>query len=417
MKIFCKYFVSCLIWYGTIFSAVSQEFSQKIDDIINNSGCYTGVVIYSTKKEKILYEKNAEKLFTPASTTKLFVAAAAMYFLGFAYQFSTVLATDGKVENGVLHGNLFLKGTGDPSLSMANIKELLKVLAEKGIQQVQGNFYVDYTYFDTDPFAPGTTIDDLGERYFKPVGGLMIDDTAAVIEPINRVEFIKEHKLKNLYIDAMPLLRNTCATYNVAVNGDILAGQMPQDATLISEHKSDCLFALLQRCLKESDNTYANCLCKRIGSAYSQQIGSWDQGVRAIKAFLEKEVDINPSIIKIVEGSGLSRYNLITPCQLVQLLRWIYDSGQFEQFLELLPIAGVDGTLKTRLTDYAGKIKAKTGTLGGVSVLSGYALRDDDVLIFAIMNNGYIANSLYNPPCKSQVEDAICAVMLNGFIG
>jgi D-alanyl-D-alanine carboxypeptidase (penicillin-binding protein 4) len=156
--------------------------------------------------------------------------------------------------------------------------------------------------------------------------------------------------------------------------------------------------------MKNSDNFYAEQIIKTIG-AEVMGAGSWSNGIKAVKQFL-CDIGIDATQLRMVDGSGLSRYNLLSPQLVVNLLKYMYS----ETFLTSLPMAGVDGTLKNRMkgTPLEGNLKAKTGTMSGVSALSGYITTESgDVIAFSIMINNYAKSS---KPIKI-IEDEIAEII------
>lgn len=136
---------------------------------------------------------------------------------------------------------------------------------------------------------------------------------------------------------------------------------------------------LLKVSLKESDNLYADCFFRKLGS-------SWERSSEIVGEFLKEKVGIDPEEVRIVDGSGLSRYNLMTPHQMVEVLKVMHGNRVFR---EALSVAGVDGTLKKRMKDLL--VSGKTGGMTGVCSLCGYLMsRDEGELVFTIFVNNYV---------------------------
>jgi len=139
-----------------------------------------------------------------------------------------------------------------------------------------------------------------------------------------------------------------------------------------------------------SDNIIAGSLFKKIGQQYTNRPGSWENAGKAVNEILAKNAGLDTWRIHIIDGSGLSRFNQVTPNQILQLLDYSFhhESTNYE-FISALPIAGIDGTLKHRMYPIAGKVRAKTGTLAGVASLAGYAINaDKEPFAFVIVMNG-----------------------------
>jgi D-alanyl-D-alanine carboxypeptidase/D-alanyl-D-alanine-endopeptidase (penicillin-binding protein 4) len=166
--------------------------------------------------------------------------------------------------------------------------------------------------------------------------------------------------------------------------------------------------------MKDSDNLIADMLFKKMGQVRFGIPGTWKKGTRAVRDFLEKQVGLNTERIVIMDGSGMSRYNLISPHDLVSSLVWMKKQfGCASEFCASLPISGVDGSLAERMQDalLKGKIRAKPGTMTGISSLSGYATtQDGQELAFSIMLSGFTKKT---EEYKTQIEDRICSVLVN----
>lgn len=413
-------------WYSLLLLAVtsftlvavkdSQEFARQLSEILDKNGTtHTGVEVYSLKHDHVVFAHNSNQLFTPASNTKLFVGMWALHALGKEFRYTTKIVSETKVVDGALEGNLYLLPDGDPSFTSEHLEDLIKKIAATGLQTIKGNFYLYNQLFDQECFAPGTTIDDLGLSFFAPIGSLIVDRKAALIKPINTVEFLGTKKLDTLFFDVGSALEALLKKYQITLEGQIgVVQEAPKtDFVVFVEHKSAKLVDLLAHCWKVSDNLYADCFFKRMATTVSREPGSWGKARQVLYEFLKETLHLETSDIKILDGSGLSRYNLVSPHHIVLLLKWAYQQPHFAEMVEDLSIAGVDGTLKDRMLDIANKVKAKTGTMGGISALSGYVETEDDLLAFSILNNGYISTSLYNPPCKNEIEDSICRVLAN----
>lgn len=398
--------------FSTFSITNTQELIKRINEIIQKYPTINvGIEIYSLSKNEPVFTLNSEKLFTPASNTKLFVETAALYALGSNYQFTTQLLSENKINNGILNNSLYLKPDGDPSFTYKHLENLIKELSELGLKEIRGDIFIINNEFDHECFAPGVTIDDLGTTYCNPINSFIVNHQATAISPVNIVDFTDNKKLENLFFDIDSAIRSLLEQYNIKLSGIINFSQKtPPQNYVLAEHKSQKLALLISHMLKESDNLYADCLFKKIASNKYKAIATWQKSRQCLNEFLYDNLSIEPSAIKIIDGSGLSRYTLISPHQIITLLTWAYHQSNFKDFLESLAIAGVDGTLKNRMTNITANVKAKTGSMDGVSALSGYIETEDDFLAFSIINNGYIS-TLNPPPCKTEIEDAICKLL------
>jgi D-alanyl-D-alanine carboxypeptidase/D-alanyl-D-alanine-endopeptidase (penicillin-binding protein 4) len=193
----------------------------------------------------------------------------------------------------------------------------------------------------------------------------------------------------------------------IEVKGKVAVGQMPPECEEVASHTSAPLSEIVEFMMKGSDNLYADMLFKKIGEVCFQPPGSWQKGSQAVREFLRKETNIDPGEIVVLDGSGISRYNLMTPHQLTQLLMW--GAKEFKlspEFMGSLPISGVDGSLQRRMLAAKSKIRAKTGVMTGISTIAGYvSTKSGDTLVFAIMMNGLVRSP---KEVKQSVEDEIC---------
>ena len=186
----------------------------------------------------------------------------------------------------------------------------------------------------------------------------------------------------------------------------------PSD-TLLAQHDSLPLKAIIKEMIKESDNLMTNAVFKKLGSTYFQSRGTWQNSLQALKKILETTTHIDFTQNLINDGAGLSRYNLLSPKQLSKALYYAYRKSSINAaFVDALPIAGIDGTMAYRLQDQRKKnrIRAKTGSMTGVTSLAGYiATKHHGPVSFVIMVNGFVK------PRKPYIflQDQICRYLVN----
>jgi D-alanyl-D-alanine carboxypeptidase/D-alanyl-D-alanine-endopeptidase (penicillin-binding protein 4) len=381
---------------------------------------------------------NSNKLFTPASTLKLFTAYAALSYLQPDFVYSTEVRGDkGKIKAGILKDNLYIKFVGDPVLVSEDIEGLITQLKIHHINKINSDIVIDDTIFDRTYLGPGWLWDDNNFCYSAPISAIAINrncfelalplpTTIPHIKLDNQLEEgnnckqelisnqLNEYALTGCINEptkwdiayqnprkyAQDLITSLLHKHHVKFN-HIRFDQTPRGLDLIAAHKSPSLKKLVKIMLKESDNLIAENLLKTIGAAYYKTQGNFTNGAMAIKEILAKEAKLDTSKIRLVDGSGLSRYNLISPDTYITLFTAIDKNPMIKQEIwDSLPIAGVDGTLKDRITNkkLQGKVRAKTGGMSGITALVGYVESDNQGLIaFAIMLNGFVEspNSLY----------------------
>lgn len=370
-----------------------DDLGQSIDAIISKIRCSISMQIVSADKYDLLYGLDPQKEMIPASITKLITAAAAINVLGVDHDFKTIAYTDDNdISDGVINGNLYLKGYGDPDLSSSDIIYLSKLITEKGIREITGNIVYDESYLDDQRYGIANYYKgDTDSRYWPYISAINLNKNPDNYDPAS---------------SAANLLAENLVLQNVKVSGIVIAGVTPTAAKEIA-FVYHSMFNVLSQMNKESDNHSAITLFKVIGAKYGTPPGSIEKGEEAVEKFLTSMG--NPrSIFQIVEGSGLSRYNIVNSDLYVRLLKYMYDESRtFDYFYGSLAIAGKDGTLKNRMigTEAEKNVHAKTGTLNSVSTLAGYAVsRDNELIIFYIAMNGFggSANSI------RYTQDEIC---------
>ena len=348
-----------------------------------------GIKVVAVKTGEVVYEKNPYKLHHPASTTKLFTAATALAKLGSDYQFETTVYVDADADTQVI-GDIYLKGRADPVLQPQDIVKLVDTLLETGLKSIQGDIVVDTTYLDTVREGPGWMWDDRPLR----ISALSIRQ----IEP--------EPGTRSRALACGYLLRNELIEKGIEVTGDVVPGTVPLDARAVAKHLSPPLADIIKLMNKPSDNWIAELLFKAIGAEVMGEPGTWEKGRDAVDEFLE-EIIGEPPAHRFVDGSGLSRYNLLNAALLTQLLVYMYQNFELmPEYVASLPVAGVDGTLSSRMQGVSAEkmLRAKTGTLSGVSALAGYAVTaEDEVFAFGILISHYVGSAVPARDIQDQI--------------
>jgi serine-type D-Ala-D-Ala carboxypeptidase/endopeptidase (penicillin-binding protein 4) len=416
IRLFC-----ILIFFHSIISA--DTIPDTVEALISQYKDYVhvGVEIISLSDGAVRYAQNEHHLFIPASSTKIVTALAAFHILGPEYRFCTQLLTAGEIKEDTLVGDLYIKGFGDPSLTTQDLVALFALLKARGITAITGSICIDTSTFDTTLLPSGYLLDNIKTVWYSPITAFMLDRKGPEVE----IDIVADVRT--------PL--KIMAQYNTEQIDQIMriSGISCQGATQIraakggdmctlAVHFSEPLHVLISHMMKSSDNIYADCICKCIGAFSYGPPGSWEKGIVSMKKFLETEIGIDPCSLVLTDGSGWSRFNGISAHQLNQLLRWPLKTPYKKQFVESLACCGVDGSLKKRLLEFSGRVKAKTGTLFGISALSGYIMdqKDEPFYVVSILLNGFIEAGLLpeisNPvgmiSYKRSFEDAICAALI-----
>ncbi len=426
----------------------TSEITAKIDSLLSDpvlSSCFLGLKIISLDNGSVLYSKNSNKLFHPASNMKIVTTASAINALKTDYLFRTGLSSNSKIDNGVLQGDLLIEATGDPMLKTENIDSLIAQLSNKGITSIKGNLIADTSLFDGLYWGSGWMWDDEPEAFeafitpltvnansimFKFKGGKKQGDSVSY-EMTPKVDFYKltneaitssdtmlpkakitrPSRVNSFTITGRVSPSDTNQSYEVSVwqpewyflnlfkdrleaKGISLLGKCKiehiKKATPLAEI-SHPLDSVLTQINKPSDNLAAEIMLKTLGREKYGKPGSAEKGLKVVTNFL-LSCGVDTSLVNLADGSGLSFYDELSPDAFVKILKYQYKQKSFSRFYESLPIAGVDGTLKNRMkgTKAERNVHAKTGTISGASTLSGYVTTADSVMIaFSFMSNHF----------------------------
>ncbi len=374
-----------------------SQLKDSIDAIVKTINCEVSIQVASANKYDLLYEYQPEKKMIPASISKLVTSAIALKFLGAGYEFKTVLYTDDvNISDGVINGNLYIKGYGDPEFDTADLFTLIKKFLALNITEITGNIVYDDSYLDKEYFGLADYYSgDTKLQYWPFVNALCIDRNASRTNPSVVIANTIEYEFRDK---------------NVKLGGIIVAGITPDSPKEIARI-THSMAEVLANMNKPSDNHYAITLFKVVGAVHYSAPGTLNKGADAVVE-LFTSIGISRSEYEFLEGSGLTRFNYATSNVYIQLLKYMFDDVKtFDIFYNSLPVAGVDGTLKKRMLDTEAmyNVHAKTGSINGVSTLAGYAIsRDNELLIFFIAMNGFKGANW--APYRDK-QDEICEVL------
>lgn len=325
-----------------------------------------GLMIYDLDADSTIYRFNERQLMRPASTMKVITAIAAIDKLGGSYQFKTEMCYTGEVKDKTLTGDVYCVGGFDPRFNSDDLNAFVESIRKMGVDTIRGNLYADKSMKDAAT---------LGE-------GWCWDDDNPVLSPllISRKDVFMERFVKELR-DA-----------GIVVDATVGEKQKPQDAFCICT-RFHTIDQVLMKMLKESDNLYAESMFYQIAASTDNHPATAKSARAVIKRLINK-VGLDPSRYNIADGCGLSLYNYVTPELEVMLLKYAYYNGNvYLHLLPALPIAGRDGTLRTRMRGSftCGNVKAKTGTVTGISSLAGYCTAaNGHHICFSIINQGLL---------------------------
>lgn len=369
-----------LPWPDNVRDRIERIFSGTT--IFNTS--MVGMKIYDLTADSVIYEHNASQLMRPASSLKMMVAVTALDRLGADYELKTRVAYTGVRDSTVLHGDICVKGGFDPTLGNDDISSIADSIKALGIDAIDGDICLDLTMKDGDR---------LGE-------GWCWDDDNPVLSPllVGRKDEFGER------------LERRLRQRGIAFNGKCRQQAMPGGAHTILTIKTP-LIDVMRRQLKRSDNLYSEAVFYQFAADVAKRsVATARHGRQAVNAIISK-VGKRPSSYYIADGSGLSLYNYVSPELEVEFLKYAYRHPKiYDNLLPCLPVAGVDGTLAKRMKSGAacGNVKAKTGTVTGVSALAGYlTAANGHRLCFSIINMG-IRHASSGRGFQDKVCQALC---------
>ena len=465
-----KLYLSILLSIAAI-GIHAQPLAQRLDSLLFNDPMLktseVGISVFNLTTGKQLFQYQDEKLYRPASTEKVVTSVSALATLGTDYTMNTRLQYTGKVENDTLKGNFYLVGGFDPEFMDEDLDSLVDIIANSGIRYIADTLAADVSMMDSVYWGNGWSWDDVPDSFQPYMSPLMLNrgcvdvtvvpsekDSLPLVECVPASDY---YQVDNDGVSHNPQAGNLRITRNWLYNGNQIhvTGNVSKKTTrtlsvytskdfffhtFINRLKAkgieaktiafaDCpesdsltivtpLFTLerpiaevLKQMMKESDNLCAESMFYHMAMNHAQRKRVSDNdGSDAINHFIKEKLGLNPDYYNIVDGSGVSLYNYISPRLLLEYLKYAYYHADiFQPFYEALPIAGVDGTLEHRMKK--GKayrnVHAKTGTVTGVSSLAGYAKAPNGhQLAFSIINQ----NVMKSRQARA-FQDKVCEIL------
>lgn len=312
----------------------------------------------------------------PASTMKLVTSYSALGVLGPTYRWPTEIYTAGNVVGDTLQGDVIIKGYGNPDFREADFRQLLQALRGRGIRNIAGNFVVDKSYFNVPPQA---AIDgNAGAEYNAQPEALLYNERGSCYEMRNKAGQIQRmcpiaprnggDLNANLFGDFWKIW---VGEMGGRLNGGLQVNAVPAGAQLVDTHHSAPLRDVIVEINKESNNVKARQLLLSMGAKQFGAPGTTQKGAGAVGQFMESR-GLRFSSLKIENGSGLSRIERISSREMGEMLVDAYNSPYRDELMNSMAVLGVDGTVKNRMKNLAGRGKFKTGTLRDVRALAGY---------------------------------------------
>ncbi len=442
----------------------------QLDSLLNDEyfkSCNIAIDAYNLTNEKQIYSKNEKLLMRPASNQKVLTTATALQFIGGDYNFSTSVYYTGKINKDVLEGDVYFVGGFDPDFSLNDLSTLVSKIKEAGITKIKGKIYGDISAGDSLFWGEGWMWDDDPSSDFPSLTPLVINDNCinAAFKPSTLgekpiVELIPSSKYVKLInnavtasvTDEFDITRNWVLRGNdftaigklgVSENPDtfkinIFDGNayfmtlaieelkkqgiklnesfdykvIPQDAIKLCSIER-AFKDVIDNLNKQSDNLSAEMTLRAIAMQYYGKPATPENGVKLIDSLITL-AGLNPEVYRLADGSGVSYYNLVSAEMLNAVVKYIYNNNNpaFRMLYNSFPIGGVDGTLRSRMKtgNCYNNVHAKTGTLSGVSTLTGYLTAKNGALIsFSIMTQNFVGSS----KTVRNYQDKICEILSN----
>ncbi|ETK20358.1 putative penicillin-binding exported protein [Pseudomonas sp. FH4] len=449
---------------------------QALDRLLADpalAGASVSLMVRDARSGSTLYQHNPRTRLVPASSLKLLTTAAAMDVLSPQYRFSTQLLSNGRQQGARLMGNLYLRGLGDPTIQWADYQALAAKLAGKGIRQVTGDLVFDDSWFDAERLGVDWAHDDEDKYYGAQISALTVSPNAdfdagtlivtarapaaigqavsvslspatdyvqlsnlAVSGPGNSYGLNRQHGSNLLRLSGAlqpgtqsrqwvsvweptqlvaNLFERALAEQGITVQGRrVIGGVSPEVATVLAVHESAPLQELIRPLLKLSNNSMAEALLKAMGRKQANA-GTAAAGVVAVADFLRRQ-GMDPATLNQVDGSGLSRRNLVSAQNFTDLLLAMGKQPWFNAWYDALPIAGNPdrlngGSLRYRLRGTAAQdnLQAKTGSMGGVSSLTGYITdAGGRRLVFSMLTNNYVVEGSRIKALEDRLATILC---------
>jgi len=401
--------------------------AMKNDPVLRNAEW--GFAVYDPNAQKLILSYNEDLPLVPASTTKLLTTDTAYSLLGAHFRFDTQMEYSGEIsEEGVLNGNLYIIGSGDPSLGINHagapsywrmIENFRDIIKNAGIKKINGNMVIETAIFENENLLlPPNIVWKKHNNYYLPVGSTEELDSSkeklvkkpSDFEKENRFYYISPSKNKPVYANEFTgkaslygkippapayfakLFRSSLLKNGISVGSIVTKtiDDQPEERQLLTIYKSPLLEDIIYFTNQTSNNRLAEEFMKLSGF-YTFGDLSISSGRSAVEHHLEG-VNFDSNGFVYIDGSGLSHSHRVTAIAQVKFLAGMMKRPYFDSFYQTLPIAGTTGTLKTMFVnnDETGKIIAKTGTLNGVKTLAGYInTSTGKQLTFSLLIKGY----------------------------
>ncbi len=444
--------ITTFLFFTLLLLTSKYAFAEATSNKDPLKGARVSFIVQEAQSGTIIAERNPNLCVIPASVTKIATTATAIELLGGDYRFITRIEHDGYIDNnGTLHGNLIVRGGGDPTFgsaflgSMNVFAELAQSIRYKGIKRIEGNIIGDESIYNQNPVPITWCYEDVATHYGQGCYGLSVHDNICHItleskEPgskpsvlnvfpnINNlkietpVEVLRNAK-DSIYIFGMPydnkriinggmpanrarypircdipnppmlvaeLLKKRLEGNGMHISGDAISAIDNDSTTLLFEYKSPQLRKIIKHLNFKSNNMYAEHTLRQLALTHKKQGISEADGIATLSSYWKKQ-GVDMDFVFLKDGSGMSPMNAYSASFLNTILCKMSNSERFEDFFNSLPIAGKEGTVRgfLRKTPFEGIAHVKSGSMSHVQSYSGYINYNNKLYAFTIMVNNY----------------------------
>lgn len=378
-------FLVLTIWAAITMSA-QDSLRIRLDSLLEDPMFETSqvaVMVYDLTADSVCYRHNERQLLRPASTMKLVTAITALDQLGPQYDFKTDIYYTGQIKGRTLVGNIYCVGGFDPTLTMGDVTDMALSVQQLGIDSIAGKLVADRTMKEQLDYGEGWCWDDENP---------LLTALSIGRKDIFLTTFAEEVARLGINLE----------------NVRLVEGRLPANARHLTTIRHN-ISLVLDRMMKKSDNFYAEAVFYQTAASVRKSLAKATDATGVTRKLL-KRLGLQADTYRLADGSGLSLYNYVSAELLCTLLKYAWNSPMIHDALWFsLPIAGVDGTLENRMLNTAadGNVRAKTGTLTGISSLAGYCKAENGhQLCFSIINQGVLRNQ-----AGKNFQDRVCQVL------
>lgn len=470
-KILLLILLSVLLQSCATFKPEPSSFENQIDSLLVwdlPNSTQAAISVYDLTDNKSIYQRNEKLLLRPASNQKILTTSAAYLFLGTDYNFKTEIFHTGNIADSVCTGDVYFKGGFDPDFSSHDLDSLVLEIKKFGIKEIRGNVYADVSAMDSLFWGEGWMWDDdpySFAAYLTPLcinkNSVMVIATPSQLNNSVNVETIPRtgfFKIKNSAVTVdtgktkLKVTRDWLNRRNTIIVGGVMSKSSEPDTTLLNVFnptfyflqltKENCgrngvkidgkldtltlrndaekifsfnrnIDAVIHDTNKNSDNLSAEMLLRALAFKYCGKPASARNGIKLLDSLITLSGK-DSKTYTLVDGSGLSFYNLVSAELITAILKFLYFQNPeiYTRIYNSFPISGVDGTLKTRMRNSAAyqRVHAKTGTISGAAGLSGYIQsKKNHVIAFSILVQNYSGAS----DKARAFQDKICEIIYN----